>query len=321
MSVYLTSSNGSLGVTPNFLTNLPKCNEVPTQSNQLVNKAYVDSNSGSGLVINQINLNDYINSLNLATGYMNIDLSSNTMNYLTNNIDINEIIALGTGMNSNVNALAVDLSGNLYAGGTFNNAGGVSVNYVAKWNGTNWSALGTGINNTVNALAVDLSGNLYAGGIFNNAGGVSANNVAKWNGTNWSALGTGIDNIVNALAVDLSGNLYAGGSFTTAGGVSANRIARWNGSTWYALSTGMNSNSNVKALAVDLSGNLYAGGTFNNAGGVSVSRIAKIDFGQYDLYSINSYVNNKHLYNLLKSQTINVNVTNLGVAYTNGLAI
>ena len=227
MSVYLTSSNGSLGVTPNFLTNLPKCNEVPTQSNQLVNKAYVDSNSGSGLVINQINLNDYINSLNLATGYMNIDLSSNTMNYLTNNIDINEIIALGTGMNSNV----------------------------------------------------------------------------------------------NALAVDLSGNLYAGGIFTTAGEVSANRIARWNGSTWYALSTGMNSNSNVKALAVDLSGNLYAGGTFNNAGGVSVSRIAKIDFGQYDLYSINSYVNNKHLYNLLKSQTINVNVTNLGVAYTNGLAI
>ena len=58
MSEYLTSSNGSLTT-----VNLPKCNEVQTQSNKLVNKAYVDSNSGSGLVINQINLNTSQKSL------------------------------------------------------------------------------------------------------------------------------------------------------------------------------------------------------------------------------------------------------------------
>jgi hypothetical protein len=128
-----------------------------------------------------------------------------------------------------------------------------------------------------------------------------------------------MNNTVNALAVDLSGNLYAGGSFTTAGGISANRIAKWNGTTWYALVSGMN--SDVNALTFDLSDNLYAGGFFTNAGGVPANRVAKIDFGQYDIWSINTYVNNKYLYDLLISQTINVNITNQGVAYTNGLVI
>lgn len=33
----------------------------------------------------------------------------------------------------------------VYVGGTFNSAGGVTVNKVARWNGTAWSALSTGI--------------------------------------------------------------------------------------------------------------------------------------------------------------------------------
>ncbi len=77
-------------------------------------------------------------------------------------------------MNSYVYALAVDASGNLYAGGNFTTAGGVAANHIAKWNGTSWSALGSGMNSTVYALAVDASGNLYAGGDFTTAGGVTA---------------------------------------------------------------------------------------------------------------------------------------------------
>ncbi|MGB9613419.1 MAG: chitobiase/beta-hexosaminidase C-terminal domain-containing protein, partial [Candidatus Margulisiibacteriota bacterium] len=47
--------------------------------------------------------------------------------------------ALGSGMNGSVYALAVDSSGNLYAGGSFTTAGGVSANRIAKWNGSSWS--------------------------------------------------------------------------------------------------------------------------------------------------------------------------------------
>ncbi len=200
----------------------------------------------------------------------------------------------GVGMSGSVYALAVydDGSGDaLYAGGFFDTAGGVTVNNIAKWDGTQWSVLsgpsGTGMNNPVDVLTVFDSGRgdaLYAGGSFSTAGGVTGNYVAKWDGTQWSALsgpsGTGMSGRVEALAVfdDGSGDaLYAGGWFTTAGGVTVNKIAKWNGTQWSALSgTGMS--GNVEALAVydDGSGDaLYAGGNFSTAGGVSVKNIAK----------------------------------------------
>ena len=59
-------------------------------------------------------------------------------------------------------ALALDGSGNLYAAGYFTEAGGVSVNYVAKWDGQNWSPLGAGMDNVVSSLAV-VGDDLYAG--------------------------------------------------------------------------------------------------------------------------------------------------------------
>ena len=82
---------------------------------------------------------------------------------------------------------------NLYAGGYFTTAGGVTANYIAKWNGSAWSALGSGMGgDPVYALAVSGT-NLYAGGDFTTAGGVSANYIAKWDGSAWSALGSGMD--------------------------------------------------------------------------------------------------------------------------------
>jgi hypothetical protein len=179
-------------------------------------------------------------------------------------------VGLGSGMNNEVDALAVSGT-DLYAGGQFTTAGGVPANYIAKWNGSAWSALGSGVNGgTVWALAV-IGTNLYAGGNFSMAGEVSANNVAKWNGSAWSALGSGVDGTVWALAVSGT-NLYAGGDFQTAGGVAVNSIAKWDGSAWSALGSGMN--NLVFALAVS-GDNLYAGGQFVTAGGVTTPFIAR----------------------------------------------
>ncbi|HEY3319014.1 MAG TPA: MBG domain-containing protein [Planctomycetota bacterium] len=179
------------------------------------------------------------------------------------------------GADRQVNALAVDGNGNLYAGGMFVVMHDKVVNYVAKWDGSSWSPLGSGMNDAVWALAVDGSGNVYAGGDFTTAGGVSANYVAKWNGSSWSALGSGMNlyGSVYSLSVDGSGSVYAGGRFTAAGGVSANRIAKWDGSSWSALGSGMN--NSVNALTVDASGSVYAGGGFTTAGGVSANCVAK----------------------------------------------
>ena len=86
-----------------------------------------------------------------------------------------------------VNALAVYSDG-LIAGGSFNTAGGVSANYIARWNGSAWQSLGSGINNGVNNVVTSLTvydNQLVAGGYFTTAGGASASRIARWNGSIW----------------------------------------------------------------------------------------------------------------------------------------
>lgn len=185
------------------------------------------------------------------------------------------------GPNGPTSSLVIDAQGNLYVGGAFTKVGTVAANYVAKWNGTTWSALGTGLEYNVLVMVLDASGNLYVGGGFTTAGGMSANRVARWNGSAWSALGSGLGpntvsdatSDVTALALDGRGNLYAGGDFRVSGSTSVRRIARWNGSTWSALGDGMN--DGVRALTTDAANNLYVGGYFTDAGGVAANHVAK----------------------------------------------
>lgn len=194
--------------------------------------------------------------------------------------------ALGTGIGPtmgiySVRALAVSGT-NLYAGGSFTTAGFTTVNNIARWNGSTWSAMG-GMNHTVEALAVSGT-NLYAGGWFTMAGFTAANSIARWNGSSWSALGSGMSgatvNPVYALAVSGT-NLYAGGLFPTAGsqqGVVS--IARWNGTAWASLGYGVGAGPNYypSVMSLTASGNdLYAGGDFTSAGGVAANRIARWD--------------------------------------------
>ena len=92
--------------------------------------------------------------------------------------------ALGAGLGNYCYAIAIDGNGDLYAGGDFNFAGGTfasnSVNNVAKWDGSSWSALGTGLSNDCNALVIDGNNDLIAGGSFPLAGGQTVNYIAKW---------------------------------------------------------------------------------------------------------------------------------------------
>ncbi len=208
--------------------------------------------------------------------------------------------ALGSGLASGVttagSALAVFDDGSgaaLYVGGDFSNAGGVSANEIARWDGSNWSALGSGMDDQVYALATFDDGSgpaLYAGGWFTNGGGVGATYIARWNGASWSTVGGGVNSgfpfstAVYALCVFDDGSgpaLYAGGFFSTAGGVGANHIARWDGTNWSALTSGIGgAGQTVNSLAVFDDGSgpaLFVGGSFTSAGGVSAISIAKWD--------------------------------------------
>ena len=183
---------------------------------------------------------------------------------------------VGEGLNSTVDSIAFANNGNLIAAGRFTEAGGVSANYIASWNGTAWSPLGSGLNGFASSATVSPDGDLYVGGDFT----TPATRVASWDGANWSAVGTGFDDAVRSLAFDAQGTLYAGGTFTqTAGGVTVNKIAKWDGSLWSALGQApdIGTNGTVEAVAVDSSGNVYVGGEFTTAGGVTVNNIARWD--------------------------------------------
>jgi hypothetical protein len=198
---------------------------------------------------------------------------------------------LGAGMRFDVHALCVFDEGSgggsaLFAGGSFQSAGGEPASFIAKWDGTSWSPLESGTNSTVQALTVYRGGPdggraLHAAGWFTIAGGTPASRIARWNGAEWSPLGSGVSSSVRALVAFDDGTgggpaLYAGGSFPKAGSQAMNYIARWNGRRWSPLGSGVTSFVNALTVYDDGGGPaLYAGGVFASAPDSGDSYLAK----------------------------------------------
>ena len=136
-----------------------------------------------------------------------------------------------------MSAILVDGT-DVYVGGSFTTAGGITAPAIAKWNGSSWSALGQGMFSTSTASVAALAkigSYLYASGVFTNAGGsVITRNIARWDGAKWDGLGSGVGadftpGASRGSALAVSGNdLFVGGSFETAGVCDAGYIARWN---------------------------------------------------------------------------------------------
>ncbi|MFC1570128.1 FG-GAP repeat domain-containing protein, partial [bacterium] len=160
---------------------------------------------------------------------------------------------------------------NAYVCGIFNRAGGVPAYYIAKWNGSVWSAIPHNI--FMDPITIGCSGDnvyIHGGGTWGSSTQTIVENIYKWDGGNWSALGSGVNNRVNAIAVE-GNHVYVGGAFTEAGGEEANYITRWDGNNWHALDSGLNNTVNIITLN---GGDVYAGGTFTQAGDVYCSRVA-----------------------------------------------
>lgn len=153
-------------------------------------------------------------------------------------------------ISAGVFALA-EYNGDIIAGGNFLlTAGGDTMNCIARWDGTSWSALGNGMMGPtgsgptqcgpglVNALTV-YDGSLIAGGRFQGADGQIMRYVARWDGASWHAMGTGWatdrGGSVQALTVTAGNELIAGGnsnSSTEPGAGHRWQVVRWNGSDW-----------------------------------------------------------------------------------------
>jgi trimeric autotransporter adhesin len=196
----------------------------------------------------------------------------------------------GDDFGKSVRALSSFDDGNgprLFAGGEFQRAGPTGANYVAAWDGAQWSTLGGGLGayDAVRCVAsCDLGSGeeLYVGGDFNSIGERRVLRIARWTGSDWAALGAGIaDGTVEAILAHDDGqgrHLFAAGVFHEAGGAQVNDIARWDGAQWSGL-PGLGSHT-LYALEEFDDGTgtaLYAAGDIYSAGGVTTHGIGRWD--------------------------------------------
>ena len=152
--------------------------------------------------------------------------------------------------NGRVSAIAVS-GGNVYAGGSFQNAGGeANADFLAVWDGTSWkpfcNAAGPAFAGNVTSLQI-IGQTLYVGGEFQNGAGIASADYLLA-----CALATGASSStvsdpahpfsgsVYALAADTNGTLYAGGGFSNLENVpAADNVAYLPaGGSWQAMGAG-----------------------------------------------------------------------------------
>jgi hypothetical protein len=176
--------------------------------------------------------------------------------------------SLGGGTNGEVTCMLPLATGDLLLCGAFTQAGSVSANGVAVWNGTSFSSLGSGLQGQVSS-AVEHNGVLYVGGAMLNG----PSDLAKWDGTAWTftSVFEGKYPVINALHVH-NGELYAAGSVSGIAGVTE-FVQRWDGAQW--LPVGVPFDGPVLALASH-NGELVAGGAFNALQGPPMPQVRHV---------------------------------------------
>lgn len=181
---------------------------------------------------------------------------------------------LGAGLGglglAGVSCLLPTPSGQLFVGGAFTTAGGISANGVARWDGSNWSALGQGSSGTT-AMTLLPNGDLAAAAT--SFPGVVIGGVARWNGASWTSItNTWGPSPIYGLVSLPNGELWAGGDFQF---MNSRHILRWSGSVW--SSPGAGNSPDARCFAALPGGRMIVGGTFPILGGVSARGIASWD--------------------------------------------
>ena len=184
---------------------------------------------------------------------------------------------------SHVRALT-SWSGRLFAGGTFDRAGGLPATDAALWSGASWSAPAA----IARVSAACASGSRLAlGGNFSQPTSTGeAYHLALWDGLQLASLDDSPNTPVSALlgwtnpGLVSQNVLVVGGGFTSVGPLPASHVAMhvessaYPFNTWSALGSGFD---NAVYALERFNGSIAAGGQFVFSGNTNVNRVALFD--------------------------------------------
>jgi hypothetical protein len=119
----------------------------------------------------------------------------------------------------------------LYVGGYFDVATGNPGNFIARWDGQNWTQVGGGMTGGQVVAMKEFNNELWVTGQFSGAGGISATYIAKYDGIDWCSFDT--LNIPVAPIEVYNGEIYVGsGCQLTINGSPMFGIAKWIGGNY-----------------------------------------------------------------------------------------
>jgi hypothetical protein len=202
--------------------------------------------------------------------------------------------------NGIVNSIGFSPSGDgPYIGGIFTNVAGITgLNYLAKWNGSSWTAVNGSDDNVDSNVRTIMFNPItgvgpYIGGQFTEVdGNTDLDRIAYWNGSSWAAV-NGSDDNFNSTVNDISFNPITGeGPYVAKfGAIPVPNLAYWNGTSWTSVKEG-GDGINSTAFTVRFSPDareLVIGGAFTEVNGnTALRRLASFDSNYYLFYNNNT---------------------------------
>ncbi len=238
---------------------------------------------------------------------------------LTVNGELDNTFTVGTGLNNDVNDIAIQTNGNIIAVGNFTNYNTTNVNRIVRIDATGAidaafaTNIGTGANGEINTIALQSDGKIIIGGNFTSFNGNTSNYIARLNanGTfdNTFNIGTGAFGLIRVIRIQSDGKILLGGDFQFFNGVAAGRVLRLNsdGTTDNTFNTGgSGANGSIYDIVVASNGSIWVAGEMSVYNGVFCSTLIKLtSLGSRDFsftpnaigyaYFVNLYDNGKVL--------------------------
>ncbi|WP_291115697.1 T9SS type A sorting domain-containing protein [Flavobacterium sp. UBA6135] len=217
-------------------------------------------------------------------------MSSDRMDGLKNGVgrfnmdgSIDNSFNLNTGLNDEVNAIALQPDNKTLLGGNFTRFNGLVQHRLLRLNDEaeidNTFSIGSGFNNTVTSISVQTDTKIIVGGNFTEYNDQTFNHLVRLNsnGTidNGFTIGTGFNNTVETILLQPDGKIIVGGNFTQFNGSPQNYLTRLNtdGTKDTNFVAGDALNNKVSSLALLPNGSILVGGNFTSFNGQNQNRL------------------------------------------------